>query len=542
MAEKKLVKGILFVAMLVSVCGVVYIILAYSKYYFHSDCAGFLFLAKEQLVQKKMFPEGFHYTTEIFFLLPNVTMIPFLAFFDNELLAHEMGVLLYIILICILIFKLFWNDKKAAVIVVTLFLFPLSWVVIDMFFSQGAYLGECLFKLLILIAIQYLFTAEEDESVKKAGIVCVCYLATGFLVNYAMIRRIATEMLPILFAFVAMIMIREGISMKKIFKQKKLLLYSVCTFVVIMFSGIHYVLLCNKLEFYSPSFSTGLVDSSIFYQNCLKFPVLILELLGWTSTSSLFHLSAFKTCVMLVYIIVSQIVIPIYLLSKVRYISNRFMQFLVLYVNISNVVTFFVMTASGAMESRYYLPVYFNNLLLLGLIGKWVLDNKYEMLMAVPAIGLLILTVCIHGGYIYSVPNEWRQDINLFDPKADRKFYDFLLENNLAYGYATFWNAYPITVLSNEEVVVVAYDTGKPTVPYYFNANVTENYEYYAISEDYYDPELHTGRCFVLVFPGETIPEQYYQLAEEMLMYESVTILVYENNINEYPELVAACQ
>lgn len=81
MAEKKLVKGILFVAMLVSVCGVVYIILAYSKYYFHSDCAGFLFLAKEQLVQKKMFPEGFHYTTEIFFSFAKCNNDSFFGFF-----------------------------------------------------------------------------------------------------------------------------------------------------------------------------------------------------------------------------------------------------------------------------------------------------------------------------------------------------------------------------------------------------------------------------------------------------------------------------
>ena len=85
MKENKIVNGILFASMLVSICGVIYIILAYSKYYFHSDCAGYLFLAKEQLAQKKMFPERFHYTTDIFFLTPSVTMIPFLAIFENDL-------------------------------------------------------------------------------------------------------------------------------------------------------------------------------------------------------------------------------------------------------------------------------------------------------------------------------------------------------------------------------------------------------------------------------------------------------------------------
>lgn len=45
------------------------------------------------------------------------------------------------------------------------------------------------------------------------------------------------------------------------------------------------------------------------------------------------------------------------------------------------------------------------------------------------------------------------------------RFYDFLLEHDLTYGYATFWNAYPITVLSNENVIVVAHDARRPTVP-----------------------------------------------------------------------------
>ena len=542
MTDKKISKSILIVAMLVSMCCIIYIILAYSKYYFHSDCAGFLFLAKEQFAQKKMFPEGFHYTTDIFFLMPNITMIPFLAVLDNELLVHELGILLYISIICVLIFKLFWNYRKAAVITVTLFLFPLSWVVIDMFFSQGAYLGECLFKLLLLISIQYLFVVEKDETATKTGLVCVCYIVTGFLVNYAVIRRIATDMLPVFFAFVVMIMIRDGISLKSILKQKKLLIYSGCTIAVIVISGIHYIMLCKELEFDSLSLSTGLVGSESFYQNILRFPVLILELLGWPSTNSLFHLSTFKSCGILVYILISQIAVPVYLLLKLRRISDRFMQFLVLYVNISNFITFFVMVASGVMESRYYLPTYFNNLLLFGLVGKWILDDKYEVLKAVPAIGLLTLTIAIHGLYIHNVPTEWKQDINLFDPKADQKFYKFLLDNDLTYGYATFWNAYPITVLSNEQVIVVAHDAGKPTVPYYFNGNVGDHYEYYAISEDYYDSELHAGRCFVLVLAGETIPEQYYQMAEETLTYEGFTILVYGKNIREYPELTAACE
>ena len=65
MTERRIVKAMLLIALLISMAGVIFIILAYSTYYFHSDCAGYLFLAKEQLAQKRMFPEGFEYTTDI---------------------------------------------------------------------------------------------------------------------------------------------------------------------------------------------------------------------------------------------------------------------------------------------------------------------------------------------------------------------------------------------------------------------------------------------------------------------------------------------
>ena len=101
------------------------------------------------------------------------------------------------------------------------------------------------------------------------------------------------------------------------------------------------------------------------------------------------------------------------------------MQFIVLYVNISNFITFFIMVAAGEMESRYYLPIYFNNLLLFGLMGKWLLDEKRELFKELPAAAVLVLAVCIQVGYIHSVPEDWKQDTNLLNPKADSRFYDF---------------------------------------------------------------------------------------------------------------------
>ena len=113
--------------------------------------------------------------------------------------------------------------------------------------------------------------------------------------------ELQANMLPILLAFVAMILIREGISVKGILRQRKLLLYIVNTIIVIVISGIHYVWLCNQLEFDSMSLHVGLVEAGNFYQNILNFPALVMGLLGWSKTSSLFSISTFKCCALLVY-------------------------------------------------------------------------------------------------------------------------------------------------------------------------------------------------------------------------------------------------
>ena len=121
MKSKRSIKLFWIMFLICSICSVIYMTLAYSKFLFHSDCAGYLFLAKEQLKQGKMFPNRFHYTTEIFGISPNLLMIPFLTFLDNEYLIHEMGTICYTLLIIIAIFVLFYKEKKMAVLLSVLY-------------------------------------------------------------------------------------------------------------------------------------------------------------------------------------------------------------------------------------------------------------------------------------------------------------------------------------------------------------------------------------------------------------------------------------
>ena len=57
---------------------------------------------------------------------------------------------------------------------------------------------------------------------------------------------------------------------------------------------------------------------------------------------------------------------------------------------------------------------------------------------------------------------------------------------------------------------------------------------------DLYNPELHPGKCFVLVAEDEQIPDIYYELASDSFTYtgaKNYMVLIFEKNINYYEEL-----
>ena len=56
-------------------------------------------------------------------------------------------------------------------------------------------------------------------------------------------------------------------------------------------------------------------------------------------------------------------------------------------------------------------------------------------------------------------------------------------------------------------------------------------------SASYYDVSLHPGKCFLLIAPGETVDQKFYQAASEIKEYKNYKILVYEKNLLLYDEL-----
>lgn len=532
---------IIFILAILSILSIIFIILAFSKYTFHSDCAMFLFLAKEQVKQLKLFPDRFHYTTELASFSPSLFMIPFVKLLENNYLIHEMGSILALVFVAGSILILFQDKKVCAALTFILFFLPLGYTYMDMLFYQSAYISSILFSVLELLCVKYLFILDEVQNTKKKIFIWTAYAVCMVIMNYSSIREIAIIVIPALCAWAAMIFLREGGRVKDWARQKRLLGYIAVTLVLLALCILHYILLCRRLEFDSPTSMGGLVSLEQMMQNWSYTVISLLDLYGINSTKSLFHISTIKQCIMILYLVLSVFIIPIFLLLNVRKIKEPFYQFLVLYTQFVRFINMILMFFCGYREGRYYIPLAFNNVLLFALVIYWLYESRRERFSIWPVVLVLCGSVIVHANYYISIEEDgWYDNFSiqsLVNPSVHSGNVEILRQKGLTYGYASFWNAYSTMIASNCEIEIAAYDQGNPLLPYYFDHNDPQAPYYYGVSEDLYQKELHQGPCFILVQYNEVIPDKYYETADEILHSDGFTILLYHQNIQLYPEL-----
>ncbi len=542
--QRKSGKGLnvfLFVCAAASVVGMILYVMLFSKWTYHSDCAGYMFLAQEQLAQGKLFPEGFHYTTEIFALSPNLTMIPWLKLFTNRYLIHELGTICYALICIAFIWCLFWDNKRSAALATMLFVIPYSYTYRDMMFFQGAYLFGNLAVLWSLIAVKWLFRLKRETKPVLKVAAWIVFAAVMLLINWYSIRNYLQITLPLLGALLVLILVRRGGRVIEWLDEPKILIIAAFTVVLAFISLNIYSSLCASIGFDNgTTVRGGLVGAGDIIPNIQKAIANILALYGVCDTSSLFSIQTICVCAILAYLFISFIVMPIMLVKNFKKIEDPFAQLLSAFAFIETFLTLFMMVFCNYNIDRYFLPVHFTQLLLYAWFAVELVKKRKATFGYWPITLTLCLAVLVNGSYFKAIPEYWyNQPLSqmIMHPAIENDLEEFFDEHDLDYGYATFWHAYQNMAMINDKVTIVAYDQGSPTTPYFFDDNDRQNPNYYAISEKYYDVEAHPGRCFVLVYPGETIPDAYYELANETIVRDDFTCLIYDYNIHLYPEL-----
>lgn len=521
---KKVWLPILFI---LSVIAVIYYIFAYSAGQMHSDTASKVLFASQQHLKHQYFPDGFCYSTGVFvFGIENIIYL-LMFFIKDWMLCREVAQLVQTILLILSMFLFFYfvsKEKKDAciggMISTVLFILPLSKVVYDLYYYQAVYSKNVVLLLLTFAVVGKIIFSDKS---RKQWIWFVLLAVVTILNNFG-IRNVMVVEFPLI---VAVLICGFDFSEKKfklLFKEK----------LIIGISGIGtitgffiYQMITRYVGWNNQTEIAGFVSPEVAIQHVGHVFKVLFQIYGVGGKAALISLTGITLPFKMLYMIISVAIVPIFWLFAFKKIENKCWKIVVCYSWISNLCMtylFIATSAGGAEEQHHFLTVYVNNTILLAGFLLYMWKNSSLVAKRCLAVCVIFYVLLVNVAYINeSNPAMEKQE------NADEEMIQYLKDNDLDFGYATFWNAYKYTMLSNGEIQILGYSE-QPNTPYYW-----------LTSKDWYKPDYHEGRTFILVnhdAPEQEIDEKYYQTAERVDRVGKYTILIYPQNILLYTELM----
>ena len=551
---------ILLVSMLVlfvSMCGIVF---QFTKAFFHSDSAFYVQLALEQLKSGKLFPPGMCYSTVLFVRSPNLILLPILKVIKDWMLARELMVIVMWVLLLLAVLYCFLPKKNrniaAAVIACMLLMNPYQTADVanettDMLFFQGAYL-TIFFDVVIALGVMHriILLDRKDKTAYKAFLM----ILLGIVLFFPLLGSVRMDMIltiPLAATIVIFYFLESDQKVSEVLKNKRCII----AVIVIMLAVVAGFLCYRRLGamYWSESKGTYLKMDKYtgLWYSIGQFVNNLTIIFGNVEGAVFLSFPGLTKFINYFYALVLVFVIPTATLVRFPKHENRFTRFLILYTWISNLAVAGVFIACNQWAPRYLLTIYLDDILLFAvLLSEYMKKREFLTALCAGLIVALYCSVC----HVYF----WGHYKDKIGTDPSKELISFLEENDLHYGYASFWNASVNTVLSGGEVEIL------PLWDYAANGSQRQaynpsDYRSWLNNENWYDPATHPGKSFMLLknnadedeaaraewiekngddpnnpwvdtTPPETIREEFYRLNPETLTCGDYTIVVFEDN------------
>ena len=544
-------------AFAVSACGIIF---SFTKAFFHSDSAFYVQLAVEQMKSGKLFPPGMCYSTVLFVRSPNLLLIPILTFIKDWILAREIMVIVMWILLILAVFYMFSpaEDRNipAAVITCMLLLNPYQTLDVanettDMLFFQAAYV-TIFFDVVVALGIMHRIILLDNRAKTVYKVILMALLAVFlFFPLLGSVRQDMILTLPLAAAILVYYFLENNQRVSEVLRTKRCLVTVILIAAVVVAGFAAYRYLGSRYwsdskgSYLKMDKYTGLWYSIGMFVNSLTV------IFGNVEGAVFLSFPGITKFINYFYAFAIVFLIPTIALIRYRKHTNKFTRFLILYTWISNIAVAGVFISCNQQAPRYLLTIYLDDVILFAVLFSEYM-KKRERLTAILA-GLVIVMYCsVCHLYFWG---HYRDKIGV-NPNAE--LISFLQENDLHYGYASFWNASVNTVLSNGDVQVLPLwdHDGKTGSREPYNPS---DFRDWLNNRNWYDVESHPGRCFVLLnnytledekakskwlkekgddpanpwideTPPESIMQEFYSLNPEVLTCGDYTILVFKDN------------
>jgi hypothetical protein len=450
-----------------------FIFVSYKKYAFNSDSAVKVLLAEEILKQGNYFPPDFYYVNnDIWVIFGHTFIAPLLLFFPPGYLVHALASLISVTLILI---SVWWLAKEINVglqktyIILTVVSSGISLKSAEHLFGQTSY-GTILYLMLVFALFFKSITLETDW---KSFLYSFLLILITTLMTWANPgRAIVYYFVPL---SVAVVFNKKYSSLKnftkEIFNTKEILLFSLVFIGFLLGYFLHSNTL-SKIAMDKGYSALNLISLNESITNLFNFATYVLNIFGGNPAPgrSLFTVSGFYD---LLKIILSSVIF-INLIKYIKYILINFykisysVRFFFTY-SLTNliIVALLQITTSTLKNGNYLIPaiVILFILMICDRLKKWSFPNMTVLnIVIVVLISTNMVAINTNAWYGYNITDGGggpRDDPHIVGDVQG--LIATLEQEHLNYGYATFWYAGLITVLSDGNVIArsVGYGNGK---------------------------------------------------------------------------------
>ena len=588
-------------AVLLSFLSMFALVLKFIPYYLNSDSAFFPLLAHWEYSTGSIFPEGMCYSTQVMGFSPNLFMIPYLAIFgEHYLLARTLGIFTIWIIIIALLFILFRSERYTPFCVVCmLLLIPyLGSSATEEYFFEAGYVNQIKWLALALILCTGLWEllGVNEKAAKNTGLIpskirgirtaglSLALFAAIVYSNSCGVRNLLITYIPMTGAVILYAVILQ---MDSLLSQKTpqvsafaRLGKKVLPFAVIFLAGSICALfiyrgISARVWTFEDQTPVTLAPAHIFTERVMKLINSLISICGNRDSAPMFSVRGISKLVNYFYAAFIYVCVPWYSIRSFGSLKDDRSRLIILTAHISSfLLAFICVTANLDIisndESRYCLPIFVNNIFVLGallrddgIVQACVTDEcpsdtgraesqhdadaetaditiaaaeypvEVRKLLTCLFIRYLPVIVIIYALFSHTV--FWKVNMseikNLPDPYG---LTAFLEERGLTHGYASYWNAHKNTILSDGRVTVAGVEVKEHAIePQYWLTNRL----YY--SGDYYDGPtfLVLTESEVPMFDAHGKAAETYGLPKEQLQYEDLTIYLYDYNIMKHSSL-----
>lgn len=495
---------------------------------FTSDSAAPVNLALEMIRTNELFPDGWIGSTGIFILQYPIWV--FLHFTSDYLFAKSSAqVLLLVFFLLAVAFcarKLLKNH--CWIIYFLIVCSACSTLAYDMMYLQCAYTSILIMEMLLLGLVGW--AAENFSQGKIRNKRFLTFLLAICFACFHGILCIGLVALPLWGAMIILVLQTHGNEKleNSLERVKNIFPY---LFLIALAMGIGTVIshtLGDQLGVIGNS-SVSILAPSI--EQITHNLTLIFEALFFYSDFSvgaeLFSLTGILSFMRLSIFVVLTVLFPIFSFMKYQKLNEN-VKILHLFAALNVVVAVLVVLTTNIPDyiaaGRYLFVTIFS---LQFLSSNYIYEQYIRKLNLLGGVYTVVISLVAIVLSLTLVPNIINYKSNSMAMKG---ITDFLAENDLKYGYATFWNAGKNTILSNGTVQINGVLLSQGLVEPY----------YWLTSRDWYDPDYYKGKTFLLLTPQEVeifAPNGYGNTLlgapEETLNYDGYVILVFDRNISE---------